>query len=98
MQKAGKYIWHFQGVHHDLWDYDFPTSPVLVSIKKDGKNIDAVVQVSKQGFIYMLERETGKPVHPIIEKPVPASDLTGEQTSPTQSFPNCSSSFCQTGI
>jgi len=85
--ESGKYIWHFQGVHHDLWDYDFPTSPVLVSIKKDGKNIDAVVQVSKQGFIYMLERETGKPVHPIVEKPVPASDLTGEQTSPTQPFP-----------
>jgi quinoprotein glucose dehydrogenase len=86
-QKRGKYIWHFQAVHHDLWDYDFPTSPVLVSIKKDGKNIDAVVQVSKQGFIYMLERETGKPVHPIVEKPVPASDLIGEQTSPTQAFP-----------
>jgi quinoprotein glucose dehydrogenase len=85
--ETGKYIWHFQGVHHDLWDYDFPTSPILVSIKKDGKNIDAVVQVSKQGFIYMLDRETGKPVHPIIEKPVPASDLAGEQTSATQPFP-----------
>ncbi|MFA6944437.1 MAG: PQQ-binding-like beta-propeller repeat protein [Pedobacter sp.] len=85
--ETGKYIWHFQGVHHDLWDYDFPTSPVLVSIKKDGKNVDAVVQVSKQGFIYMLERETGKPVHTIMERPVPASYLTGEQTSPTQPFP-----------
>lgn len=85
--ETGKYIWHFQGVHHDLWDYDFPTSPVLVSIKKEGKNIDAVVQVSKQGFIYLLERETGKPVHPIIEKPVPASELAGEQTAPTQPFP-----------
>lgn len=85
--ETGKYIWHFQGVHHDLWDYDFPTSPVLVSIKKDGKNIDAVVQISKQGFIYMLDRETGKPVHPIIERPVPSSDLRGEQTSATQPFP-----------
>ena len=85
--ETGKYIWHFQGVHHDLWDYDFPTSPVLVSIKKDGKNIDAVVQVSKQGFIYLLDRETGKPIHPILERPVPFSDLEGEQTSPTQPFP-----------
>lgn len=84
---SGKYIWHYQGIHHDLWDWDFPTAPVLVSIKKDGKTVDAVVQVSKQGFIYMLERETGKPVYPILEKPVPASDLAGEQTSPTQPFP-----------
>ena len=85
--ETGKYIWHFQAVHHDLWDYDFPTSPILVSIKKDNKKVDAVVQFSKQGFIYMLERETGKPVHPIIEKPVPASQLKGEQTSATQPFP-----------
>lgn len=85
--ETGKYIWHFQAVHHDLWDYDFPTAPILTTIKKDGKKIDAVVQVSKQGFIYMLERETGKPVHPIIERPVPSSDLIGEQTSPTQPYP-----------
>jgi quinoprotein glucose dehydrogenase len=85
--ETGKYIWHFQGVHHDLWDYDFPTSPVLVSIKKDGKNVDGLVQVSKQGFIYMLDRETGKPIYPIIERPVPASDLAGEKASATQPFP-----------
>ncbi|MGV3685808.1 MAG: PQQ-binding-like beta-propeller repeat protein [Daejeonella sp.] len=84
---TGTYKWHFQGVHHDLWDYDFPTAPVLVTIKKDGRKVDAVVQVSKQGFIYMLDRETGKPVHPIVEKPFPASDLAGEQTSPTQPVP-----------
>jgi quinoprotein glucose dehydrogenase len=85
--ETGKYIWHFQGVHHDLWDYDFPTSPVLVSIKKDGKNVDGLVQVSKQGFIYMLDRETGKPIYPIIERPVPSSDLAGEKASATQPFP-----------
>jgi len=85
--ETGKYIWHFQGVHHDLWDYDFPTSPVLVSIKKDGKNVDGLVQVSKQGFIYMLDRETGKPIYPIIERPVPASVLAGEKASATQPFP-----------
>ncbi len=84
---TGKYKWHFQGVHHDLWDWDFPTAPILVTIKKDGKMIDAVVQVSKQGFIYMFDRETGVPVHPIIEQPVPASELAGEQTSPTQPVP-----------
>ena len=85
--ETGKYIWHFQAVHHDLWDYDFPSAPALVTIKKDGKKLDAVVQLSKQGFIYLLERETGKPVYPIIEKPVPTSNLLGEQTSPTQPYP-----------
>jgi len=84
---TGKHIWHYQGIHHDLWDWDFPTAPILVSIKKDGKVIDAVVQLSKHGFIYMLDRVTGTPVYPIIEKPVPSSDLAGEQTSPTQPFP-----------
>jgi quinoprotein glucose dehydrogenase len=84
---TGKYKWHFQAVHHDLWDYDFPTAPVLVTINKDGKKVDAVVQVSKQGFIYMLDRETGKPIHPIVEKPFPASDLVGEYASPTQPVP-----------
>lgn len=84
---SGRYLWHFQGVHHDLWDYDFPTSPTLVTVRKDGKVIDALVQVSKQGFIYMLDRETGEPVYPIVEKPFPASDLQGEQASPTQPVP-----------
>lgn len=84
---TGKYIWHFQGVHHDLWDYDFPTSPALVTVRKDGKSIDALVQVSKQGFIYLLDRETGEPVYPIIEQPFPPSELRGEKASPTQPVP-----------
>src|SRR5690606_481223 len=69
----GKYIWHFQTIHHDLWDWDLPTAPILVTVKKDGKAVDAVVQVSKQGFIYMLDRVSGEPVYPIIETPVPST-------------------------
>lgn len=85
---TGKYVWHFQAVHHDLWDWDFPSAPSLITVQKDGKKIDALVQTSKQGLIYLLDRETGKPVYPIIEKAVPTStDLEGEQVSPTQPMP-----------
>ncbi|AHM63047.1 quinoprotein glucose dehydrogenase [Flammeovirgaceae bacterium 311] len=85
---TGKLKWHFQTVHHDVWDRDVPTAPSLVTVTKDGKDIDAVAQVSKTGFIYVLERETGKPVHPIEEVPVPTdTDLVGERLSPTQPVP-----------
>jgi quinoprotein glucose dehydrogenase len=85
--KTGKYIWHFQVVHHDLWDYDLPAQPNLVTVIHDGKKIDAVAQTSKIGFLYVLDRETGKPLFPIEERPVPASDVPGEQAWPTQPFP-----------
>ncbi len=85
--RTGKRIWHFQAVHHDLWDYDFATAPKLLTIHKDGKSIPAVAQPSKQGFLYVLDRRTGKPIWPIVERPVPASDVPGEQASPTQPFP-----------
>jgi quinoprotein glucose dehydrogenase len=84
---TGKLRWHFQTVHHDLWDWDIPTHPILATIKKDGKQVDVVVQVGKTGFIYMFDRVTGKPIHPIEEKPVPTSDLAGEKTAPTQPIP-----------
>lgn len=85
---TGKRIWHFQGIHHDVWDRDFPTPPMLVTLQKDGKTIDAVAQVSKQGFIFVFERETGKPVYPIREMPVPhQTTLAGERLSPTQPMP-----------
>lgn len=84
---TGKHIWHYQTVHHDIWDYDLPSPPNLVQLNKDGKLIDAVAQVSKQGFIYILDRESGQPVFPIEERPVPASHLPGEQAWPTQPFP-----------
>lgn len=84
---TGKLIWYFQTVHHDLWDYDLPAPPNLVTINKNGQKVDAVAQVSKTGFVYVLDRETGKPVFPIEERPVPASDVPGEQAWPTQPFP-----------
>ncbi len=75
--KTGKYIWHFQTIHHDLWDYDLPAPPNLVTVEKDGKKIDAVAQISKVGFVYVLNRETGESLFPIEERPVPASDVPG---------------------
>ncbi|MCW3118091.1 MAG: pyrroloquinoline quinone-dependent dehydrogenase [Chitinophagaceae bacterium] len=85
--KTGKYIWHFQTIHHDLWDYDLPAPPNLVTVEKDGKKIDAVAQTSKVGFLYVLNRETGASLFPIEERPVPASDVPGEEAWPTQPIP-----------
>lgn len=91
---TGKRIWHFQTVHHDLWDRDLPTAPVLVTINKNGTKIPAVAQVTKSGFVFLFERTTGKPVYPIEEKPVPpTSDLTGEKLSPTQPVPSLPAPF-----
>jgi quinoprotein glucose dehydrogenase len=84
--ETGKLVWYFQTVHHDLWDYDLPAPPNLVTINSNGKSIDAVAQVSKTGFVYVLDRETGKPIYPIEERPVPRSDIPGEQAWPTQPF------------
>ena len=84
---TGKLVWYFQGVHHGLWDYDFPAAPVLGDITVNGRRINAVAQVSKQGFVYVLDRKTGAPVWPIEERPVPQSKVPGERTSPTQPFP-----------
>ena len=85
---TGKRLWHFQTVHHDIWDRDPPTAPIPVTVKKDGKTIAAVVQVTKSGFIFLLDRQTGKPVYPVEERAVPQdSALPGEKLSPTQPFP-----------
>ncbi|GLU52880.1 pyrroloquinoline quinone-dependent dehydrogenase [Dyadobacter frigoris] len=84
---TGKHVWHFQTVHHDLWDYDLPAPPNLVTLKRDGKDIDAVAQITKQGFVFVFDRETGEPMFPIEERKVPASNLPGEHSSPTQPFP-----------
>jgi len=96
--EPGKLIWHFQAVHHGLWDYDFPAAPNLVDITVDGKAIKALAQVSKQGFTYVFDRVTGKPVWPIEEKPVPQTTVPGEQSSPTQPFPTKPPPFAQQGI
>ncbi|HUP23885.1 MAG TPA: pyrroloquinoline quinone-dependent dehydrogenase [Thermoanaerobaculia bacterium] len=85
--RTGERKWHFQAVHHGLWDYDFPCAPNLVDITVDGKRIPAVAQVSKQGFTYVFDRRTGEPVWPIEERPVPQTRVPGERTSPTQPFP-----------
>ena len=82
--ETGKVLWSRQLVHHDIWDYDTDSAPTLVDIKKDGKVIPALVQSSKQGFLYVLNRVTGEPIYPITEHPVPASDVPGEVASPTQ--------------
>jgi quinoprotein glucose dehydrogenase len=85
---TGKYIWHFQNIHHDIWDRDIPTAPALVTVMHDGKKVDAVAQPTKTGFIFLLDRESGKPLFPVEEKPVPSvSELEGEKLSPTQPVP-----------
>lgn len=86
---TGKRIWNFQTVHHDLWDRDLPAAPVLVTVEKNGKKIAAVAQITKSGFIFLLDRESGKPLYPVREIPVPqGSELTGEKLSPTQPIPD----------
>ena len=95
---TGRRIWHFQGVHHGLWDYDFPSAPVLADITVNGRRINAVAQVSKQGFLYVFDRRTGEPVWPIEERPVPQSTVPGEQTSPTQPFPTKPPAFERQGF
>jgi len=85
--RTGKRLWHFQLVHHDLWDYDLPTAPKLLTVKHDGKNVDIVAQATKFGFLYVFNRMTGDPLWPIEERPVPQSDVPGEWSSPTQPFP-----------
>ena len=85
--ETGERVWHFQAVHHGLWDYDFPCAPNLVDITVDGKKIKALAQVSKQGFTYVFDRVTGEPVWPIEERSVLQTKVEGEKTSPTQPFP-----------
>lgn len=84
---TGKLLWHFQSVHHDLWDHDNPCPPVVVTVQHDGKSVEAVAQVTKTGFCYLLDRMTGKPLFDVKEVPAPASDLPGENASPTQPVP-----------
>ena len=84
---TGKRLWHFQGVHHDLWDRDFPSPPALVTVKHDGRMVDAVAQPTKHGVLYLFDRVTGKPLFPVAERSFPASDTPGEWTSPTQPMP-----------
>ncbi|MES2178864.1 MAG: PQQ-binding-like beta-propeller repeat protein [Gemmatimonadota bacterium] len=86
--RTGKRLWHFQFVHHDLWDYDPTAAPQLITVTKDGRSIDAVAQATKQGFLFVFDRVTGTPVWPIAERAVPPSDVPGEHAWPTQPFPS----------
>jgi quinoprotein glucose dehydrogenase len=85
--RTGKMLWHFQGVHHDIWDRDFPSPPALVTVKHEGKIVDGVAETTKQGFIFVFDRITGKSLFPIEERPFPASDVPGEVASRTQPIP-----------
>lgn len=96
--KTGKRVWHFQTVHHGLWDYDNPAAPNLLDITVNGTRVKALAQISKQGFVYTFDRVTGKPIWPIDEKPVPASDVPGEKASPTQPFPSKPAPFEYQGV
>lgn len=95
---TGKKLWHYQTVHHDMWDKDLPIAPNLVTIKKDGKNIDALVQATKSGYLFVLNRETGAPLYPINELSVKASDLEGEVSSSIQPIPTVYPSFSRQTI
>ncbi|HWK54669.1 MAG TPA: PQQ-binding-like beta-propeller repeat protein, partial [Hyphomicrobiales bacterium] len=96
--KTGERLWHFQLVHHDVWDYDPPTGPVLADLQVDGRTIPAAIQVSKQGMVYTFNRVTGEPVWPIVETPVPQNGVPGEQLSPTQPIPSKPAPFERQGL
>jgi glucose dehydrogenase len=92
---TGKRLWYFQGVHHDIWDRDFPSEPALFTVKREGKTIDALAQTTKQGYLYLFDRVTGQSLFPIHEYPYPASSVAGEVTSPTQPRPDAPEPFAR---
>ena len=96
--ETGRRVWHFQTVHHGLWDYDNPAAPNLLDVTVNGKRVKAVAQITKQGFVYTFDRVTGQPLWPINEKPVPASDVPGERASPTQPVPSKPAPFEYQGV
>ena len=96
--KTGRRVWHFQMVHHDLWEYDNVGPPTLADLTVDGRRVKAVIQPNKNGFLFVLDRTNGKPVWPIVERPVPPSNVPGEKTSPTQPFPTKPPAFDRQGF
>ncbi len=93
--KTGRRVWHFQAVHHDLWDRDFSSPPLLLTVKSGGRMVDAVAQATKQGMLFLFDRATGKPLFPVQERPMPASDTPGEAASPTQPFTTSPAPFAR---
>jgi quinoprotein glucose dehydrogenase len=96
--RTGRRVWHFQTIHHDIWDWDIPTAPILANVRIDGRDRRIVAQITKQGFVFVLDRVTGEPIWPIEERPVPQSDVPGEWTSPTQPFPTKPAPFERQGF
>jgi len=95
---TGERIWHFQGVRHDIWDRDFPSPPALVTVRHEGRMVDAVVQTSKQGWVYLFDRASGKPLVPIESRPYPASELPGERAAAEQSLPTRPAPFARQSL
>jgi len=93
--ETGKRIWHFQGVHHDIWDRDFPSAPVLFTVKRGAQNIDAVAQTTKQGFVYLFDRATGSPLFPITSRKYPSSSVPGEVAAAEQPLPSKPAPFAR---
>lgn len=96
--RTGQRRWHFQMVHHDIWDYDTPTAPTLFDAVIDGRRRKVLAQTTKQGWVYTFDRETGAPIWPIVERPVPQSDVPGERTAPTQPIPTKPAPYAQQGL
>ncbi len=96
--ETGKRIWHFQGVHHDLWDRDFPAPPSLLTVIHNGKQVDAIAQTTKSGYVFLLDRTTGQPLFPLNESHYPASTVPGEVASPTQVLPTLPAPYTQQSV
>ena len=92
---TGRRLWHFQTVHHDIWDRDLPAVPNLVTVTRDGRSVDAVAQITKSGFVFLFDRASGRPLFPVEERPTPKSDLAGEQSWPTQPVPTKPAPFAR---
>ena len=96
--RTGKVVWHFQQIHHDIWDYDNTTAPMLIDVRQGGRTVRAVALVTKQAFTYVFDRVTGDPLWPIVERPVPPSDVRGERAAKTQPFPTKPPAFDRQGV
>lgn len=95
---TGEVVWHYQMVHHDLWDFDIPAQPILIDIEKDGERVPVVVQLTKMGLTFVLHRETGEPLFPVEERPVPTTGVAGEIVSPTQPYPTVPEPMVDIGL
>jgi quinoprotein glucose dehydrogenase len=96
--RTGKYVWHFQGIRHDVWDWDFPAAPSLVTVRREGRAVDAVAQITKYGYTYVLDRHTGAPLFPVQMRKVPASTIDGESLAAEQPYPTLPVPFARQGL